>query len=66
MNLLRGKGQKDMLWDRKGDSERTQRLKNGFLLKMWVKNDTRDALLPILGVALLVLLIIAVCVRLLR
>ena len=35
-----------MFWDNDTDSDWTQRLKNGVFLKWWVKNETRDAVLP--------------------
>ena len=35
-----------MFFDNENDSENRQRIKNGLFLKLWVKNTTRDAVLP--------------------
>jgi hypothetical protein len=52
-----------MLWDNERDSENRQRLKNFLFLKWWVKNETRDAVMPWLLLLVLVMLIIMVLVR---
>ena len=52
-----------MFWDNENDSERRQRWKNGLLLKWWVKNDTRDAAMPWVMLAVLVLLGLALLAR---
>ncbi len=49
-----------MIWDDPDDSEHTQRLKNGIFLKMWVKNDTRDRAVPIMGFMIAVLVVIGI------
>ena len=53
-----------MFWDNEKDSDWTQRLKNGVFLKIWAKNETRDAILPWLVVVVLVLLGVMVLARL--
>ena len=46
-----------MFWDNEKDSDWTQRWKNGVFLKWWVKNETRDKVLP--GVVLAALILLA-------
>jgi len=53
-----------MFWDNEKDSAWTQRVKNGVLLKWWVKNETRDAVLPWVILAALSLLAIMGLLRL--
>lgn len=48
-----------MFYDNKDDGDNMQRFKNGVFFKMWVKNDTRDAAMPIVGVIVLVLVVAA-------
>jgi hypothetical protein len=45
-----------MFWDNEKDSVWTQRWKNGVFLKWWVKNQTRDAVLPWVVLVALILL----------
>jgi hypothetical protein len=45
-----------MFWDSEKDSDRKQHWKNGIFLKWWVKNETRDAVLPWVVLAALILL----------
>ena len=52
-----------MLWDNEKDSDWTQRWKNGVFLKIWAKNETRDAVLPWLVLVALILLVLAGLVR---
>jgi hypothetical protein len=40
------KGVATMFYDNENDSENKQRIKNGLFLKLWVKNTTREAVLP--------------------
>lgn len=47
-----------MLWDNKSDDVWMQRLKNGIFLKMWVKNETRDAAMPLFAAVIVVILVI--------
>ena len=53
-----------MFWDNKKDSDWTQRWKNGVFLKIWAKNETRDAVLPWIALVMLLLLGLAVLARL--
>jgi hypothetical protein len=53
-----------MFWDNEKDSAWTQRVKNGVLLKWWVKNERRDAVLPWVILAALSLLAIIGLARL--
>jgi hypothetical protein len=53
-----------MFWDNEKDSDGTQRWKNGLFLKWWVKNETRDAILPWVVLAALSLLALTGLVRL--
>jgi hypothetical protein len=46
-----------MLWDDKNDSKDWQRLKNLLFLNMFVSNQTRDEILPVLGVLMVAFLI---------
>jgi hypothetical protein len=46
-----------MFYDNENDSEIKQRIKNGLFLKWWVKNTTRDAVLPRVLVAAGILII---------
>ncbi len=45
-----------MFWDNEKDSAWKQRWKNGVFLKWWVKNETRDAILPWVVLVALILL----------
>jgi hypothetical protein len=54
-----------MFWDNKNDSDWTQRLKNGVFLKLWARNETRDAVLPWLALVALTLVGLAGLARLL-
>ena len=45
-----------MFWDNEKDSAWTQRLKNGVFLKLWVRNETRNAVLPWVVLVALILL----------
>ena len=52
-----------MFWDNEKDSDWTQRVKNGVFLKMWAKNETRDAILPWVALVALILLGLALLAR---
>jgi len=52
-----------MFWDNEKDSDWKQRLKNGLFLKIWVKNKTRDAVLPWIALVMLSMLGLAVLIR---
>jgi hypothetical protein len=54
-----------MLWDNEHDSENRQRFKNLIFLKMWMKNESRDAAIPWLVVVVLVMLVVMGLVRVL-
>jgi hypothetical protein len=43
-----------MFYDNERDGDHMQRFKNGVFLKMWVKNETRDAAMPFIGGILLI------------
>jgi hypothetical protein len=45
-----------MFWDNEKDSDWTQRWKNGVFLKIWAKNETRDAVMPWVALVVLILL----------
>ena len=53
-----------MFWDNEKDSDWTQRWKNGVFLKWWVKNETRDAVLPWVVLVALILLALTGIARL--
>ena len=53
-----------MFWDNEKDSDWTQRWKNGVFLKWWVKNETRDAILPWVVLVALILLALTGLARL--
>ena len=53
-----------MFWDNENDSDWTQRWKNGVFLKWWVKNETRDAVLPWVVLVALILLVLMGIARL--
>ena len=53
-----------MFWDNDKDSAWTQRLKNGVFLKLWAKNETRDAVLPWIALVMLSMLGIGLLIRL--
>ena len=53
-----------MFWDNEKDSDWTQRWKNGIFLKIWAKNQTRDAVMPWIGLVMLILIGLAVLARL--
>jgi len=52
-----------MFWDNEKDSDWAQRVKNGLFLKIWVKNKTRDAVLPWIALVMLIMLGLAVLIR---
>jgi len=52
-----------MFYDNEKDSETWQRIKNGVFLKMWVKNTTRDAVLPPILVAAGILIVVVLLVK---
>jgi hypothetical protein len=54
-----------MFWDNDKDSAWTQRLKNGVFLKLWAKNETRDAVLPWIALVTLSMLGVGLLIRLL-
>ena len=54
-----------MFWDNEKDSDWTERWKNGVFLKWWVKNETRDAVLPWVVLVALILLAVMGIARLL-
>ena len=47
-----------MFWDNDKDSEDMQRFKNMLFLKMPVKNETRDEVMPGMAIVLLVVVVI--------
>jgi hypothetical protein len=53
-----------VFWDNEKDSDWTQRWKNGVFLKWWVKNETRDAILPWVVLVALILLALTGLARL--
>jgi len=59
------RGEAWMFWDNEKDSDWTQRWKNGVFLKWWVKNETRDKVLPWVVLAALILLALVGLARLL-
>jgi hypothetical protein len=54
-----------MFYDNENDSENRQRIKNGLFLKWWVKNTTRDAVLPrvlvVAGILIVGVLLVKSC-----
>ena len=52
-----------MFWDNEKDSEWTQRWKNGVFLKLWAKNETRDAVLPWIALVMLIMLSLGLLIR---
>jgi hypothetical protein len=54
-----------MFYDNENDSENKQRIKNGLFLKWWVKNTTRDAVLPrilvVAGILIVGVLLVKSC-----
>jgi hypothetical protein len=54
-----------MFYDNEHDSENKQRIKNGLFLKWWVKNTTRDAVLPrilmVAGILIVAVLLVKSC-----
>jgi hypothetical protein len=54
-----------MFWDNEKDSDGAQRWKNGLFLKIWAKNETRDAILPWIALVMLIMLGLGVLIRLL-
>jgi hypothetical protein len=54
-----------VFYDNENDSETKQRIKNGLFLKWWVKNTTRDAVLPrilvVAGILIVGVLLVKSC-----